>query len=302
MKKLVVKIVFIIVSLAIFIVNLFFVRANTTKVIANDVISYYSYLPAVFIYKDLSLRFIDKDSSYFRNRIWADTLSNQCYQIRTTMGVAVLYSPFFILAHTYSKLTGELADGYSSVYEWSLIVAAIFYFLAGLYFLERNLLKYFSPKVTAITLILIVFGTNLFVYVTLYAAMSHSFSFSLIAIALYYIDKWYETGRIKDAVILGLLYGMISLVRPTNAILAVVIMLYGIDSLASLRARFLFWLHNWMQVVSIVFLVCLIWAPQLFYWYHITGTLFHNSYAKSGGEFFFANPQIINQLFSFRKG
>ncbi len=46
--------------------------------------------------------------------------------------------------------------------------------------------------VTAITLLIIIFGTNLYHYVTEEPTMSHAYNFSLISIFVFLTVKWLE--------------------------------------------------------------------------------------------------------------
>jgi hypothetical protein len=132
--------------------------------------------------------------------------------------------------------------------------------------------------------------------------MSHAFSFCLISVFIYYVIKWYEENSWRTSLVLGAVYGLITLVRPTNAIVIVFFAFYGIESLDIFKQRIKFWYRNWAQILAFVSVIVVIWIPQFIYWHKITGSWLHNSYEKSGSEFFFSNPQVINQLFSFRKG
>jgi hypothetical protein len=302
MKTAKIKIGILFILLIVVVTNLFISRKTTFKVINYDVISYYAYLPATFIYKDVTLKFIEKDWRYFGCKFWVDTLAPHKYMIRTTMGISMLYSPFFFAAHAYTKFTGQVADGYTPPYPIALIISSIFYFMLGLFFLSKFLLHYFRPNIVVITLILISLGTNLFAFITMDAAMSHAYSFSLIATLLYVTREWYESGKFKYAVYLGLLGGLITLVRPTNAIVALLVVLFGISGSGDLLIRFNFYRKNYLHLLVIVVLAFAMWIPQMLYWHKITGQFLFNSYDSSGGSFYFGNPQIINQLFAFRKG
>ena len=68
------------------------------KIIMWDVTSYYSYLPAAFIHHDVTLEFTRRgtDKNYEENhQFWYQTAPNGSRVIKTTMGMAILYSPFF---------------------------------------------------------------------------------------------------------------------------------------------------------------------------------------------------------------
>ena len=68
------------------------------RIIVQDVILYYQYLPAAFIHHDLSLSFTEKDPAFFQDKIWKINTSTGRAVSKMTMGLAVLYSPFFLTA------------------------------------------------------------------------------------------------------------------------------------------------------------------------------------------------------------
>jgi hypothetical protein len=90
------------------------------RVIAWDVISYYSYLPATFIYHDVSLKFIDKEKPYPEIIFWPNQTSEKQYVIKTSMGMSYLYAPFFFLAHATVGLTDQNPSGFSPHYKYFL--------------------------------------------------------------------------------------------------------------------------------------------------------------------------------------
>ena len=49
-------------------------------------------------------------------------------------------------------------------------------------------------------------------------------------------------------------------------------------------------------------LFILVWLPQFLYWFAVAGKFFYFSYGEVGSAFYFNNPQIINVLFSIKKG
>ena len=79
-----------------------------------DVVSYYAYLPATFIYNDLKL---EKGETFEKGRFWPETTKNGEHVIKTTMGLSFLYAPFFGLAHLYAKFTGTECNGFSAPYQ-----------------------------------------------------------------------------------------------------------------------------------------------------------------------------------------
>ena len=95
------------------------------KVIEWDVINFYSYLPAVFAEGDISLSFAKEDPDRYisSNHYWPETLPNGDLLIKTTMGLSMLYCPFFLVAHAVAEPLGYEADGFSQPYALALILA-----------------------------------------------------------------------------------------------------------------------------------------------------------------------------------
>jgi len=75
--------------------------------------------------------------------------------IKYTSGVALMLSPFFIIAHYMANLLGLTADGFSTIYKLFLGLGAIFWVSLGLWCLFTVLEKYFTQFVTVITIVAI---------------------------------------------------------------------------------------------------------------------------------------------------
>ncbi len=271
------------------------------SVISWDVISYYAYLPATFIYKDYTLKFIDTYKGPHKFTIWNDASPNGNKVIMTSMGMSILYSPFFFLAHLYAIHSSYDAGGYSEPYRLALMLSSVFYLLIGLIYLSKLLLKYFNPYISSIVIIFTVLGSNLFYYVTYCSPYSHPYSFALITMFIWYTIKWYEEHKIKFIIYLGLLLGIISLVRPTNILIGIFFVFWDIKILSDLRSRFQLFFKYKVHLLILVIFCCIVWFPQLLYWKSVTGQWFYYSYGESN-KFFFNHPMIIKGLLGYRHG
>ena len=268
-----------------------------------DVTSYYSYLPAIFVHKDLKFEFLNNSEVNYaeKHQFWPETAPNGNKVIKTTMGMSVLYFPFFIISHIYSLVNDKVvANGFSKPYEIGLTFSSIFYMMIGLFFLAKVLRSIYDEKKVSILLFLVFLGTNLFYYATTEPCMSHVYTFSLASVFMYITMKIYEKNNWKFFIFLGLISGLLFLVRPTNILFILAFLLYKIESFSSLNKR-LYWLiqHYKKLTISIVISV-LIGSVQFFYWKWATGNWFFNSYV--GEQFYFNQPRIIEFLFSYRKG
>ncbi len=277
-------------------------EGNNRGVIKYDVISYYSYLPATVVYGDPTLGFIEDESFRRDNRFWYETLDNGNKLVVTSMGLAYLYAPFFFVAHWLAPALGQTPDGFSNIYQLMLILSGLFYAVAGLILLRRLLLKFFDPVVTTFVLVAIALGTNLFYYATREAAMPHSYNFFLITIFLGLVLRWYNKPVWQNSLLLGLVYGLIALVRPSNILLLLFLVLYGVTGWRSLVERGRFYLKRWYLVLLMLLAFFIPWIPQFLYWKAVTGHFLFFTYAEKGATFYWAHPHILESLFSFRKG
>ncbi len=272
---------------------------NHRDVVTHDVIGYYSYLPAAFIHHDLSFSFVGSDPDSWVGKIHVHNSPNGGRYIKMTMGLAFMYLPFFLLGHLSAWHGGWPMDGFSPPYMFWLLFSALFYLLAGLAALRRVLLRYFSENVSAITLILIVLGTNLFHYSTFEAAMSHAFNFSLFSFLVLLTMQWHEAPAPKTSLLIGFVAGLIVLNRPTNGIIALLFILWNVQQ-QGLWHRIQELLRQWQHLLIILMSAFIVLMPQFFFWKANTGHWLFYSYGEEG--FFFDKPRIWLGLFSYRKG
>jgi len=271
------------------------------RVIEWDIHSYYAYLPSVFIYDDIKLEKSDYlfDENYYL--FWPVFTEDGKKVDKMTMGTAILYAPFFFVAHAFASFTDYPEDGFSVPYKIFLLLSSVFFLILGLDFLRKVLNRFnFSDKHIAIVILLIGLGTNLLCYSSQSAPMSHVYSFSLFAIFIYYTIKWYEQQSLKHTLIIGLLLGLISLIRPTNAVIIIFFLFYGISSFTEFKQRIVFFLRKYSLLFTMALCAFMVWIPQFLYWKTVTGHYLCYSYTDEG--FFFSHPRIIEGLFSWRKG
>jgi hypothetical protein len=289
-----------------------FIVFNKSKWKENQVLEwdksgYYLYLPAVFIHNDLA------HFEFYKtvNEKYNITPGSEWYSLhdqpdgkrlnKYPVGVSVLQFPFFLIGHFLTQITHEyLVDGYTSYYLLFLILSGVFYVVWGLWMLRNLLLRYFSEDSVSFVLILIGIGTNLLNYTAFDYGMSHPYSFFLFAGALNSADLFYRKGKARDAILTAAFLGLITIVRPTNILLTIAIAVWGLTGVRDTGPRLQFLRRN-IKVLLMSFLcfsaVVLI---QLGYWKYATGNWIYFSYQDEG--FDFSNPQIMNGLFSYRKG
>lgn len=285
----------------VFIISVFFYFNiwNKNRIIV-DAPSYYTYLPALIIHKDLKLNYIDTKPAFYKNKVWYYKIEEDKKLIKHPMGISVALSPFFIAGHLIAKMTGAVQDGYSMTYQNSVSIGVLFYLFIGLYFLRKILLEYFSEKITAITLIAIVLGTNLLWYSSFEGLMPHAITFSVWCLAMYSFFKWLKTSERKFILYFSALFGLIVLIRPLSIVAILYFIIIGIYAKGGLKPFFDFIKLNLKAVIVGVVLAFIIAFLQLIYWKYATGKWLYDVYMDE--HFVFSSPQILPFLFSFRKG
>lgn len=278
-------------------------RQDSDDILKHDVSYYYGYLPAYFIYNDLTYSFMDTTKNLPDFACWYLKAPNGGRFSKMSMGMAMMYSPFFLIGH-YSSLRSvhyhDKANGFTHHYKSWLTFGTVFYAFLGLFFLRKVLLLFFGTTETGITLLLIGLGTNLYCYVVHDVLMSHSYSFFLFSLFAWLTHSWYSNKKFGTAFLLGIVFGLISLIRPTNALIALFFILWDVRKSAEILPRIVQTIGNGKLLITGLVGVSLIWLPQILYWKINIGNYFVYSYGNEG--FFWMNPKIGEVLFSWRKG
>lgn len=282
-----------------------------TQIISYDIYGYYLYLPQTFIFHDLSMhnpsQVLSLMEQYGSSSTFyqATILPDGTYVMKYSMGLAILYSPFFFIAHALAPVFGYAADGYSFPYQLSLFLGGLMYSVAGFWFLRKVLLKYFSEIITSISLLLIVAATNIPVHMAMYGqnAMSHNYLFALYCMALWFTIQWHETFRLKYIIYLGIVCGLAVLSRPTEIVILAIPVFWNVFSWNSSKEKFNILRKHYGQIFIFGAIVFSIGFLQLIYWKIHTGHFLYYSYSANPGEGLeLFSPYISQFLFSFRKG
>ncbi len=259
----------------------------------DDVDQFYCYLPATFIQHDLTFK--------FPNNYWTVPGKDGNKIPRTTYGMALMYSPFFFAGHIIAKTGNYKTDGYSLPYKWCLHFGTICYVLLGLWFCRKNLIKFFSEFITMLTLVVIFLGTNLFYYTFGWGEMCHSYLFFIFSLFIYFTLKWFDSKNTKHLLIFSFLAGFATLIRPTDIIIILFPLFYGIKNTSDIKERIKFFYNLKIKLLVAILVFISPVLIQMLYWKFHSGNWLVFTYGQKE-RFFFSDPQVINFLFSFRKG
>jgi hypothetical protein len=289
--------------------NLNWSKDSWKHVIEADAKGYYAYLPATFIYKDLNFGFFKEieEKKYYNKNTYYDyrSQSNGKTITKYYCGTAIAQVPFFLAAHSYSKISGQAADGFSRIYMVWISISALFYVAVGLIFLNSTLKFYETKERTrAFILVACVFGTNLFYYTVSEPGMSHVFSFAFIAAFCFYSKKYFLENNRKLLIGIALLAGMIILIRPVNGLILFALPFLA-GSLSSFRigltqafAKPYYFILGSLGAIGIISIQFIIYKIS-------TGNYFIYAYGEEGFNFLkphFFDILIYSFVFNFLPG
>jgi len=239
--------------------------------------------------------------------------------------LAILWLPFFLVAHLLSYFFGFPMDGYSLLYQYAISIAALFYLWLGCWFLMKLLTRSGADvKRAAFITFIITLGTNILYYAIVEDSMSHIYSFSLITLFLFYVYRYFYDKKGKFFILSAFLFGLILLVRPTNGLILLLVPLMawiagsktpnplsfilpaspavrhpasGIQHPASLSDR---QAGRVRHLVTGILILLLLLSLPLILWHYTTGHWFVYQYGEE--RFHFLHPHFFSILFSYNRG
>ena len=306
------KITVAVMMCIIAIVNFFYypkwLESGTEATISWDVSGYYMYLPAVFIYNDLS------NCSYSNYVIdtyhptpdfqqgFTHQSSGNCV-MKYSMGQAVVMLPFFALGHIYALNSSQyLADGFSTPYQLSIAIGSIVIAFIGLLFLRKVLRTYYSDSVVSLCIACVVIGTNYLNYAAIDGAMTHNTLFTIYTLIVYTTIRFYDNITISKAIAIGAFVGLAALTRPTEILAALIPILWGVDFTrrTSILRRITLFKRNTTAILSSVVACLVVGSIQMVYWKFVTNDWLVYSYQDQG--FSWLHPHVFAGLFSYKSG
>lgn len=260
----------------------------------NDAIGYYAYLPATIIHHNWTFQDLPQQNGLAQNA------SGRRYS-KYTMGTAICQLPTFLIAHAAASVSNYPADGYSTPYQLAIAASALLFLMLSLLLARSMLISFFSEWTSTWTLIIYFLGSNYLHYNSSYLSYSHIYSVFFVLLFIKISFKILSDFNLKNAIQLGLTAGMMTLIRPVDAIFILFPMLIQVKSGSMLLTRLQFLIiQHYKSLLLAVFCALLVWVPQLIYNFSVFERITINSY--QGERFFFDDPEIFSALFSFNNG
>ncbi len=227
------------------------------------------------------------------------------------VGSAVLWAPFFLLAHAATHILNLLglglpANGYSPPYVWLSMFGSTVWALLGLLLVYGIAKEIYDDRTATLATASIWLASPLVFYMFMYPTMSHANDAFANAV---FVFVWYKTRRERGYmawVALGLSAGLAGLVRTQNVLLAV---FPGLELAADLVGRLR--LRSWDEVrhsiikaglFAIALLIAL--APQMLVWKAVFGSyiVLNPIQISMGLGFDLQSPHWLKVLFSSNRG
>ncbi len=204
--------------------------------IYGDGFNYYSWLRSSWFDHDLNfknesdfykLTFNAQQDSFYIHPTITDRFPNPF-----PIGSSILWLPVMFLAWFFSKLL-NLPDtplpGYGLQYQLSLNLGSIFYGILGLlflyYFLVDILGNSLKKKEIAAINIITWLSSPLIYFMTYEPLMSHAMAFFVNSLFIFYWYKNLNNNNFKKWITIGLLLGLVSIVRWQDIIIGLVVII-----------------------------------------------------------------------------
>ncbi len=181
-----------------------------------------------------------------------------------------------------------------------MAIAPTFYTIAGFYFLRKILLQYVNDPTTAVVMLTLALATNLYFFNIINGPMSHAYLFALYSLLIFLTIRWYEKGSIRAVIGIGVVAGLITLIRPIGMLCIFIPLLWNITSGKDLRERVRFITQKYQAYGAAIGVFIIMGVPQLLYWKYATGHFLYYSYGEEG--FDFLRAKIYHGLFGYKNG
>jgi len=205
--------------------------------VRGDGVGYYAFARAALIEHSLDFThdYQHANESFRENRLDANGQPVSTFRTRTghldnhfTVGPAILWSPFLLLAHAgvlLARAFGSpvLADGFSTPYRLAMALGTALYGFLALFISFRLARKYLDERWALLGTLGIWWASSLPVYMYFNPSWSHAHSAFVVALFLWYWHETRDTRTLRQWLLLGAIAGLMLDVYYANAMVLVVL-------------------------------------------------------------------------------
>jgi hypothetical protein len=228
-------------------------------------------------------------------------------QCAWAIGTAIGWSPFFAAGHVvatrlHAQGLDVSTDGTSYPYRQAACVASLFYGLLGCWFAYRLARLFFPAQLAGPAVAFTIAGSFMAWYLVKEPSMTHATAMASVAGFTWMWAATRERRTLRSWALLGVLAGVMALVRWQNLLFALLPALDAVQILA--RSRRTGDAREFRGVLAggAVFLVCAVVAfvPQMLAWQAIYGSPIARS--PIGPQIRWTDPHLVDILWSARNG
>jgi len=264
---------------------------SLVKIDPWDDTAYYMIAKSIIVDGD-----VDYSNEQLPKRAYCDlnSLGNPNQGTKVPIGSSILWAPFILFAHILTLLFnvfsgGGLAqNGYSPLYLLVTCVGSSIYTFLSLLVSYKILTKFFSPKISLLSVLTVFLGNSLIYNAYVRMLMSHSPEVFTIALFVLLFLNVVEKRKLLDYLLFGIASGLLVIVRYDNAMFLILPLLHILfvfwSSMKSGRWHFLsVTLRNYSLAALVSFVVVL---PQFLHYYIQSGAIIPNTLSSNLSEAF----------------
>lgn len=286
-------------------VGLLFAPRADGQLIGSDGVGYYIYLRSFMLDGDLDFH---NEYAYFLKSGAIKTIpltSDGTAANKYALGVGVLWSPFFLLAHLIAVIGRGLGfklatDGYSWLYQGAISFGSIVYGVVGMALAVRCVQRFYQTWISNLAAVLFWLAGNAVYYAAFEPSMAHMVALFTVSALLSF---WFLRLRRdhaptwRESIMFGILVGLVLLVRLQAAVVLLIPALDGLYRLWQARdsSTWRGWLRHALVASLIAFVV---FAPQLLAWRTIYGVWISPYLDDHQPAFYWTQPHLVEVLFS----
>lgn len=222
-------------------------------------------------------------------------------------GTALFWIPGFILGqgishvgnYVFNLIIGYdvfLTNGNGVLPQYFVAISSVLFSTLGLWFILKFLQDWFNKKTSALAVFTIFLTTQVFYYTAMDPVNSHSVSFMLSSLLLYWLSRLLKSGVSWQKIIqMGIVAGLITLVRNQDVVVVLPILLAVLISKKDSFVNKLNWITLYLGSAFIIFSI------QVFSTIKLFGVL-ASPYIIRGETFSWFKPAIFRVLFTLENG
>lgn len=222
--------------------------------------SYFMYLSSLSFDRDLDFR-NDRDALTGSPTFNPEEARRNVFSI----GPAVLWSPFYAVAHGYVVLESKLgcgahaADGYSVPYRRATALGTVTVVVMGAILLASTLIAFFGPRIASLSILGAIFASPVLYYSFYLPSMAHGVAFGVASALLWAWNRARCDPSLGAWIVLGGTLGLLMLCRWQGAVYGILVLVLAVEGFRRQAVR-----PTWVLAAAAA--AVLSFSPQAIVW------------------------------------